>query len=146
MGGQKVGTVPVVVTWKENGTVQKRTMQVKPGFVFDFEKSKTRYEVSQDAKKNPVLNLDKSEAYILLGATHANNKGDTDKYQLDEKDMQVIKDEWRGNEADALKTNTRVRSGTGAGYIKTADINTRNEYVIVHGKGNEYRMSIFMKK
>ncbi|MBP3925222.1 hypothetical protein J6E39_08300 [bacterium] len=136
------GTVPVTVTWKEGGQIQKRTMQVAPGYTFEFGESGKKHTVSAN-NKNAVLNLTKSEAYILLGASGANKKGDASKYQLDKNDWNNIKAENNSNMVDDLLMHTRTRSGTGAGYIKNADINTRGEYVTIYGQGNEHRISIF---
>lgn len=137
------GTVPITVTWEEKGQVRTKPMHVSPGYTFNFGESNKKYVVSADAKKNGVLKLSKSEAYILLGACAANKKGDTSQYQLDKNDWKNINAENNSNMVNDLLMHTRTRSGTGAGYIKNADINTRGEYVTIYGKGNEHRISIF---
>lgn len=140
----KPKTVTVIVQWNENNKVQQRTLQVATGTVVDSDKS-GKFTASPSAK-TPVWNMDKGDAYILLGASHA--KADEDApYKLDKKDMNVLKNEWEnrvGSESHQLTNNTAVRSGYGAGNINSAFFNTKGEYVVTHGK-NDSRISIFMK-
>lgn len=137
-------TVPVVVQWKENGTVQKRTLYVPKGTKFDSEKS----GVHTVKAKNQTISLNKADAYILLGASHANP--DNEKYKLDQKDFNVLHEEWNNSfakETGQLCNNTAVRSGTGAGRISAAFFNTGGEYVVNRKEGgSEYRFSIFLGK
>lgn len=137
-------TVPVVVQWKENGTIQKRTLYVPKGTKFDSEKSGVHTVKTQ----NQTISLNKADAYILLGASHANP--DKEKYKLDQKDFNVLHEEWNNSfakETDQLCNNTAVRSGTGAGRISAAFFNTGGEYVVNRKEGDsEYRFSIFLGK
>ena len=136
---EQAKTVPVVVQWKENGTVQKRTLQVTKGYGINSNKSGTHIF----AKANQVVTLDKADAYLLLGTSHANPDKDA-KYKFDQNDMTVLHEEWynsRSNVHGQLRTNTVVRSGSGAGKIGGVFFNTHGEYVIEHGNGD--RLSIF---
>ena len=136
-------TVSVIVQWSENGKTQQRKLEVAAGTVVDSDKS-GKFTASP-SKKTPVWNMDKGDAYVLLGASHAKN----DKYspyKLDKQDMNVLKNEWEnrvGAKSSELENNTAVRSGYGAGRINSAFFNTKGEYVVTHG--NNSRISIFMK-
>ena len=136
-------TVPVVVQWKENGAVQKRTLYVPKGTKFNSEKSGVHTVKAQ----NQTISLNKADAYILLGASHASSDKGV-KYKLDQKDFNVLHEEWnnsRSEESGQLRNNTAVRSGTGAGRISAAFFNTGGEYVVNRKEGgNEYRFSIFL--
>ena len=135
-------TVPVAVQWKENGTIETRTLMVPKGTKINSEKS----GVHTVKGKNQTIMLNKADAYILVGASHANP--DKEKYKLDGKDFGVLRSEWsnsRSADNGQLRTNTAVRSGTGAGSISAAFFNTSGEYVVNRKEGgNEYRFSIFL--
>lgn len=140
-------TVPVVVQWKENGTIETRTLMVPEGTRINSEKSGDYTVKGKTVNgKVPTIRLNKADAYILLGASHANP--DKEKYKLDGKDFGVLRSEWSNSRSASngqLRTNTAVRSGTGAGSISAAFFNTSGEYVVNRKEGgNEYRFSIFL--
>ncbi len=143
----EVNNVAVTVQWKEGNSIQKRTLYVAEGTVVDAEKSGKF--TAKKGNKIPVWNMDKGDAYVLLGASHADeDKSKDPKYKLDKQDMKVLKAEWNNSFSDTengkLQQNTAVRSGTGAGGISSAFFNTNGEYVVNHGTQNN-RISIFIK-
>lgn len=138
--------VSVSVQWKENGKVQQRTLQIAEGTVINAENSGKFTAAKAQKGKIPVWNMDKADAYVLLGASHA--KQDKEAYKLDKQDIQALNEEWYNSFNDMqngqLQVGTAVRSGYGAGHINSAFFNTRGEYVVYHGK-SDARISIFMK-
>ena len=142
---QPKNTVSVVVQWSEGGKTQQRTLEIAAGTVVDSDNSGKF--VAAKGSKTPIWNMEKGDAYVLLGASHASEKKGDSRYKLDKHDMKILKEEWEnrvGTESSELKNNTAQRSGYGAGLIGSAIFNTRGEYVVTHGSSNS-RISIFMK-
>ena len=141
----EINNVAVTVQWKEGNSTQKRTLYIAEGTVVDAEKSGKF--TAKKGNKTPVWNMDKGDAYVLLGASHAkpDKKGE---YKFDRNDMNVLQAEWNNSFSDTengqLQQHTAVRSGTGAGGISSAFFNTNGAYVVNHGERNN-RISIFMK-
>lgn len=144
------GLTPVTVRWTEDGKVQQRTLHVPQGTVVNSEAAKKEYTVAASNGQTPVWDMTKADAYVLLGASGAHKTKNDHRYQLNKKDMEVFNQEWQnsfGNTDNGqLQNNTAVRSGTGAGHINSAFINTKGEYVVIHGSNDkDNRLSIFIK-
>ncbi len=150
--------VPTVIRWEENGKIQQRTMKIEEGFSFNFEQSKKKYDAKtyNSPGKAPILYLKKEDAYNILGLSHANENGYTNKngekiYVLDHKDMEAARKAEQSNMVDNLTHQHVSWAGYGA-RVKDVAFTTNGNLSIIHngtnaqGKREEYQISIFYKK
>lgn len=158
MATPEVKYVPTLIRWKENGKIQERYMKIEEGFNFKFEQSGKKYEAKayNSPGKMPVLNLEKEDAYNILGLSHAHEDGYKNKkgqqiYVLNNKDIEAAKQADRSNMVDNLTRQHTSWAGSGARVVNV-DVTTSGGLSIIHkgtnsqGRSVEYGISIFNNK
>ena len=133
MEEQEILYVPTIVQWVEDDKTEQRKVNIEDGLTIKLEQSDKTYTAhANDSDDYPVLELEKEDAYCLLGISHANEDGFTKDgkytYVLDSEDIELAQ--------QASNRKLVLWIGSGGQFVKTDKIKDNNGLKIIH-KGNK---------
>ena len=124
---QEIIYIPIIVQWVEDGKTEQRKVNIENGLTIKLQQSEKDYTAcNTENGESVVWEMEKEDAYNVLGISHANEDGFTKDgtytYVLDSEDIELAKQAsnrklvlWIGSGGQFVKANKIVNENNHSG-------------------------------